>query len=215
MALANLRPLTPIRASPAGRPARVGRSRLSGRYGDHHRRRSRAYTLPAARSASQRPGFGFGDQYEGSAGGCGAAPMILGAQPSNYIGQTESLIAGYLSAWAGTKFQVTGQAETFLGPGARFGPAHVGGTTPFNDPSQQRGGAIVATQFDSTGNVVLQVAHVLSSLSGVSKGGGGKQPQNFAEYDPAKAADVLKDRFVDRGVALRCVPSGRSRAAPT
>src|SRR5665213_3633525 len=140
-------------------------------------------------------------QYEGSAGGCGAAPLILVAQPSNYIGQTESLIAGYLSAWAGTKFQLTGQAETFLGPGARFGPAHVGGTTPFNDPSQQRGGAIVATQFDSTGDV-LQVAHVLSSLSGVSKGGGGKQPQNFAEYDPAKAADVLKDRFVDRGVAL-------------
>ncbi|MHB8531003.1 MAG: RHS repeat domain-containing protein, partial [Caulobacteraceae bacterium] len=46
------------------------------------------------------------------------------------------------------------------------------------------------------------MAHVLSSLSGISKGGGGKQPQSFSEYDPSKAADVLKDRFVDRNVVL-------------
>ncbi len=36
----------------------------------------------------------------------------------------------------------------------------------------------------------------------ISKGGGGKQPEHFAQYDPSKASDALKDRFVDRSVAL-------------
>ncbi|HEV2364398.1 MAG TPA: Ig-like domain-containing protein [Caulobacteraceae bacterium] len=140
--------------------------------------------------------------YEDNPAGCtaGALPTILSATPTTFINQTEALIASYVGSWTGT-VHIAGSAETFLGPGSRFGPAHVSGVTPFNDPSQQRGGAIVATQWDASGNV-LQVAHVLDQLSGMSKGGGGKQPQNFSEYDPAKAGDVLKDRFVDRSVVL-------------
>ncbi len=141
-------------------------------------------------------------QYEGSAAGCGAGPYMLPGpgDPAEFVKYTEALINSYVEGWTGTT-QVTGSAETFLGPGSRFGPAHVSGETPYNDPSSQRGGAIVATQFDAAGDV-LQVAHVLSSPSGISKGGGGKQPQNFSEYDPSNAADALKDRFVDRSVAL-------------
>ena len=123
--------------------------------------------------------------------------LTLSILPPIFIGNLESTVASYL----GAGFHVTASAETFLGPGARFGPAHQSGATPYNDVSQQRGGAIVATQFDGSGNV-LQVAHVLTQLSGLSKGGGGKQPESFSEYDPAKAADALKDRFVDRSVAL-------------
>jgi len=139
-------------------------------------------------------------QYEGSPGGCGAGPYDPAQVPANVIANTEAMIASYVAGW-GSATQISGPAETFLGPGARFGPAHVSGVTPFNDPSSQRGGAIIATQFDGSGNVI-QVAHVLANPSGVSKGGGGKQPQSFSEYDPAKAADALKDRFVDRSVVL-------------
>jgi RHS repeat-associated protein len=139
--------------------------------------------------------------YEGEATGCGALPSIPTTSYSTFTAQTENLIATYLTGWAGTTLHVSGSAETFLGPGARFGPAHVSGVTPYNDPSQQRGGAIIATQWDGSGSV-LQVANVLNQLSGISKGGGGKQPQSFSEYDPSKAADILKDRFVDRSVLL-------------
>ncbi len=139
--------------------------------------------------------------YEGSASGCGAAPYTPQQIPANVIANTETLVSGYVNAWTGTTYHVTGSAETFLGPGARFGAAHTSGVTPLNDPSSQRGGAVIATQWDSSGNVI-QVAHALSSPSGISKGGGGKQPESFAEYDPAKAADALKDRFVERGVVL-------------
>ena len=75
--------------------------------------------------------------------------------------------------------------------------------------SHQRGDAVIATNYDGSGNV-LEVAHILTNVIGMagggssamSKGGGGKQPENFAQYDPAKAAEVLKDRFKDRSVAL-------------
>ena len=119
--------------------------------------------------------------------------------PPLFIAANETWIANYLAAG----FKVTASSEVFLGPGSRFGPAHVpiSGGTPYNDLSAQRGGAIVATQFDGSGDV-LQVAHVLTDHSGISKGGGGKQPESFTEYDPNKAGDALKDRFVDRSVAL-------------
>ncbi|MBA3810417.1 MAG: RHS repeat-associated core domain-containing protein [Caulobacteraceae bacterium] len=141
--------------------------------------------------------------YEGSAHGCNARPLIVGDVedvPGLFILNADSAVAGYV----GAGFAVTGSSETFLGPGARFGPAHSAVILPYNDPSQQRGAAFIATRWDNAMNptTVLEVAHTLTSLSGLSKGGGGKQPERFAEYDPAKAADALKDRFVDRSVAL-------------
>lgn len=136
-------------------------------------------------------------QYEGSASGCGAFPTIVGVTPANWKDRAEGAVAGYL----GAGFRVSASAETFLGPGSRFGPGQMMGSIAIaNDPSRQRGAAIVATR--SEGGRIAEIAHVLTGLDGITKGGGGKQPERFTEYDPKKAADILKDRFVDRSVAL-------------
>ena len=144
-------------------------------------------------------------QYEGSASGCGAAPTILNYTPQNWISNAESVISSYLAAG----FNVTASGETFLGPGARFGPGSNICST-FNDttycikshdPSRQRGAAVIATQYDGSGNV-LAIAHTLSNIDGISKGGGVKQPELAGFFDPSKAADVLKDKFVDHSAVL-------------
>ncbi len=46
------------------------------------------------------------------------------------------------------------------------------------------------------------MVHLLTSTTGISKGGGGKLPKYFAGYDTSKAGDALKDGFVDRSVAV-------------
>ena len=136
-------------------------------------------------------------QYEGSSTGCGAAPTIQFADASTW----KSVIESSMAAYVGASYHVTASSETFLGPGSRYGVPIVGDLADQNLPSRQRGGALVATLFDGSGGV-LQVAHVLTNLDGISKGGGGFQPERFSEYDPKKAADVLKDRFVDRSTVL-------------
>ena len=137
-------------------------------------------------------------QYEGSTSGCGATPLgYQGSYAPGFAGSAETAIGSYIASG----FKVTASAETLLGPGARFGTCSGTGGATLCQPSHQRGAAVVATQFNGSGNV-LQVAHVLSNWFGISKGGGGKQPESFAQYDPAKAADALKDRFVDHSVAL-------------
>jgi RHS repeat-associated protein len=136
--------------------------------------------------------------YEGSASGCGYPPPMFTGSPAIFSAAADSAIGAYLAAG----FHVTASAETYLGPGARFGTCYGTSSTGLVcDPSVQRGDALVATQFDGSGNV-LEVAHILTSYSGISKGGGGKQPENFAEYDPSHAGDALKDKFVDRSVAI-------------
>ena len=174
---------------------------------------------PCFKTTNPRPFFDFTGStassraplytYEGSANGCGsAAPPVIVLQP-NWTGVLEGAISGYLSEGsAQVTVHVTAPAETFLGPGARFGATQAPDciedfhcVPTGNWPSYQRGGALVATLFDSSGNV-LQVAHALTGQDGVQKGGGGKEPARFSAYDPAKAADILKDRFVDRSVAL-------------
>jgi YD repeat-containing protein len=146
---------------------------------------------------------------EGSTTGCtsvapvGPSPGYVGFSPTYFTNSAESAISQYLAAG----FHVTASAETFLGPGARAGACQgLVATGVSCDPSHQRGDAVIATNHDGSGNV-LEVAHVLTNVistagSSMSKGGGGKQPENFAQYDPAKAAEVLKDRFKDRSVAL-------------
>ena len=96
---------------------------------------------------------------------------------------------------------MTSSEETFLGPGARFGPPAQAGTPYENLMSHQRGSAVIATLYDASGNV-SQIAHTLINVDGLAKGGGGQEPSQFAEYDPKKAASALKDRFVDRSVVL-------------
>ena len=148
-------------------------------------------------TGSTAPNRGTIYQYEGSGAGCGAFPEIVGATPDTWKNGAEAAIAGYLAAG----FRVSASAETFLGPGSRFGPGVMMGAIAIrNDPSRQRGAAIVATR--SEGGRIAEIAHVLTGLDGITKGGGGKQPERFTEYDPKKAADILKDRFVDRSVSL-------------
>ncbi|GAA0570625.1 RHS repeat-associated core domain-containing protein [Rhizomicrobium electricum] len=137
--------------------------------------------------------------YEGVPTGCDAFPRI--EDPTTHevlaamaINRLDTVIDGYLT----DGFDVNASAEAFLGPGARFG---VRENYWGNYPSLQRGGALVATQYDATGNV-LQIAHAIVGESGLMKGGGGMQPENFSQYDPSKAADVLKDRFVDHSTML-------------
>jgi RHS repeat-associated protein len=128
--------------------------------------------------------------FEGSAGGCSASPRV----PVGFAGMYEDVLNRYLTAG----FNVTAPSETFLGPGTRFGRMI---SEAYNYDTLQRGSAVVATQYDTSGNV-LQIAHVITNVNGMTKGGAGMPPDRFAQYDPSKAADVLKDRFVDHSAML-------------
>src|SRR5260370_16644136 len=81
------------------------------------------------------------------------------------------------------------------------------GTNLFtHDLSLQRGGAFIATRYDTNGLDPLEIAQVAVSdeFDGgrmIKGGGGGVQPNHESMYDPATAADLLKTRFVDRSEA--------------
>ncbi len=148
--------------------------------------------------------------YEGSVAGCGVQPIPSSPDVGGWRQRLDDALSGYLAAG----FHVTAPGESWLGPGWRVGqqtsyqvckPGSGGGQvcSGYNEfeISRQRGGAIVATRTDSFGQVA-EIAHVLTNRDGMSKGGGGNQPDLAATYDPKKAADLLKDRFVDRGVRL-------------
>jgi RHS repeat-associated protein len=144
--------------------------------------------------------------FEGLTNGCTASLPI---QPSSRTG-VKSAAAGAISQYANAGFQVASSSESFLGPGTRLGLASADtlcnnsgcDITPFFDPNMQRGAAIVANKFDANGNV-LEVAHVVVVGGVIAKGGGGGPPElTSTTFDPRRAADVLKDRFVDRTAAL-------------
>ncbi|MFN7179797.1 RHS repeat-associated core domain-containing protein [Hyphomonas sp.] len=144
--------------------------------------------------------------FEGFASGCsGSLPINPTTRQA-----VKDAAAGIISQYVGAGFLVTSSAESFMGPGARLGlmdSTTVCGplgcaTTTYFDPSLQRGTAVVANKFDANGNV-LEVAHAVGILGTISKGGGGAQPDLMATtFDARRAADVLKDRFVDRTAAL-------------
>ena len=114
-----------------------------------------------------------------------------------------------IAAYAGASFDVTASAEALLGPGHRQGTEytsqinydqisnHTDYTLKRAAPLQS-GGALIANHYDGTGDPDL-IAHVLTRYLGASKGGGGSADTKF---DPTKAADVLKDRFIDRSKAV-------------
>ncbi len=74
--------------------------------------------------------------------------------------------------------------------------------------SKQRGGAFVATKYDTDNVTPLFIAHDVvapSLLQGfaLTKGGGaGSEPDNMTNYSPSDPADVTKSRFVDKSHAL-------------
>ena len=149
--------------------------------------------------------------FEGEPSGCTASLPISPTTRSTIKGHA----SGAISQYADAGFVVASSEESFLGPGARLGiqnldtvcgptegPGSGCTTTPYFDPSLQRGAALVANKFDANGNV-LEIAHVVVVGGVISKGGGGAQPEFTATtFDPRRAADVLKDRFVDRTAAL-------------
>lgn len=138
----------------------------------------------------------------------GGGEPVLGQL--EYQGREQSN-ATAISRYAAAGFTVIAPGESFLGPGQRGGQYIAASTGTWSHlPSMQRGGAMVATRYDSNGVDPLEIAHAAINDAGrltIKGGGGGVQPNQESIYDPATAADVLKSRFVDRsteeGVDLR------------
>jgi RHS repeat-associated protein len=120
----------------------------------------------------------------------------------------QSSVAGVIYNYVNAGFDVIASQEAFLGPGQRGGAYMKQPDGLYlHRESKQRGGALVATLYNSNGDPV-QIAHVAVNLNydtttaGIKGGGGGTQPDQQSNYDPAMAADVLKAQFVDRSKVL-------------
>ena len=104
-------------------------------------------------------------------------------------------------------YEVLAVNDEFLGPGYEYGPKIISGvdrnsgtTFKIETGSLQRGAAFIALKKDGTGNVT-DIAHVVTTRQGAYKGGSSAFGNKGEEYfDPAKAADILKDEFEDRSV---------------
>lgn len=117
--------------------------------------------------------------------------------------QRRIALANAVTLYARGGYDVVAAEDAFLGPGQRGGAwrklATAVGT---HAPSQQRGGALVATRYDASGDPV-EIAHIAVGHDEAAKGGGGgAQTNHQSQYDPSTAADVLKARFADRSSAL-------------
>lgn len=144
--------------------------------------------------------------FEGSASGCSTNPNLdLGMRA-----QVRQSYSSALQAYIGQGFEVTGSAESFLGPGARYGAvsvprACVGSvfswemcSGPLYLPSEQRGGAFIASSYTGSGDVV-RIAHITMAGTHRAGGGGGASPPEInTTFNVNQAADVLRDRFIDR-----------------
>jgi RHS repeat-associated protein len=115
--------------------------------------------------------------------------------------------ADFISQYATAGFSVIAAGESFLGPGQRAG-MYVNSSQGLytHAPSFQRGGAFIATRYDSNGLDPLEIAQVVvnGEWDGermIKGGGGGVQTNHESLYDSATAADLLKTRFVDRSEA--------------
>ena len=117
-----------------------------------------------------------------------------------------------ISAYASAGYTVTTSTEAFLGPGQRGGVIqnYQGNPGYTFTPSQQRGPALVATDYNSNGDPIA-IAHDLVGLAdpalggsvfAFKGGGGGDEPFQNVTYNPADAGDILKSRFVDKSDAL-------------
>lgn len=131
-------------------------------------------------------------------------PEMTFSEASAFQSDLSTAIQDYTAAG----FRVVTSEDAFLGPGQRAGPFRKnGGTGSYqfwtwtHSRSYQRGGALVATRY--LGDDPVEIAHIVVGDGFRSKGGGGgAQAGHQAQYDPKKAADVLKARFVDRSSAV-------------
>ena len=120
--------------------------------------------------------------------------------PSTHIDYGVSKIEEYLDA---SFSEVVSVNDEFLGPGYKCGPSFKDiSATKFTvtHDSLQRGAAFIAIRKDIGGRVT-EIAHVVSTREGAYKGGSGAiENDNQRKFDPATAADLLKDGFEDRSV---------------
>ncbi|HEY1631884.1 MAG TPA: transglutaminase domain-containing protein, partial [Rhizomicrobium sp.] len=135
-------------------------------------------------------------------------PMDGYGNPQKWGAFFQTALAQDIAAYQAAGFQVTASQESFLGPGQRGGYMKLQNPTqyPGNPPQEpgyesaatkQRGGALVATKYDSQGNPI-EIAHDVVGLLAVGSdgsilptkgGGGGAQPDTGATYNPADAGD--------------------------
>jgi RHS repeat-associated protein len=145
--------------------------------------------------------------FDGTSGGCSASSI----QPAGRSA-TRHMAAGVINAFLTAGFSVSGSEESFMGPGSRLGAVSDEAICQPNEShpcslfayegSLQRGASFVANRFDTNGDV-LEVAHIVLVGGEIAKGSGGGSPESsVATFDPRRAADVLRDRFVDRSSAL-------------
>jgi hypothetical protein len=123
----------------------------------------------------------------------------------------QQAMVSFLSSYLTNGFRVIASQEGFLGPGQRAGSfiANPPGAQYTHRYTHQRGGAFVAMKVDPTSGDPLEIAHVAVNVNqdgsvfyGIKGGGGGTQPDQQSNYDPAMAADILKGQFVDRSDVL-------------
>jgi RHS repeat-associated protein len=136
--------------------------------------------------------------FEGQTNGCTTAGNIVTSSRASVKAVYKARIQNYLAEG----YQITGPSESFLGPGHRLDPCEPNqpNCPGQHEANRQRGGAFVANLFDANGEV-LRVAHIVALAGQYAKGGGAAE-RDSTTYDPRRAADVLKDRFVDRSSAL-------------
>lgn len=108
-----------------------------------------------------------------------------------------TVLRGALTAYANKGFAITTATEAVGGFGDRDGMTAPFLFAPQSLPTNQRGGAFVATKYDANGDPV-EIAHVVTGYYTTAKGGGVSPPTGGAP-DPAQ---TLKDQFVDRSSAL-------------
>lgn len=144
--------------------------------------------------------------FDGSSGGCSASLPI---QPAGRLA-TRLQAAGVIDAFLDAGYAVIGAEESFMGPGARLGATSddsicmpgEGCSGHSYEGSLQRGASFIANRFDTNGDV-LEIGHIVIVGGEIAKGGGGGTPESSATaFDPRRAADVLRDRFVDRSSVL-------------
>lgn len=159
----------------------------------------RFYSFASANAANRRGLL----VAEGASGCTSGSPWVASPDWDNAKGMFAYALDRYISAG----FQsVVGSAEAFLGPGHRVGSRLPPSCSPngcYSDAyaeTPQRGGALSATRYE--GGAIVEIAHAITDRSGITKGGAGKDIETQGAYDPNRAADLLKDRFVDRGTAL-------------
>ena len=147
-------------------------------------------------------------KFEGQASLTGLSPSPSHSRTAVVLGSGEggswqSALTTTINTYLTAGFEVTASEESFLGPGQR------GGAFTKQSPgvyghlyTHQRGGALVAIKNDANGDPAF-IAHVVTGTAYNAKGGGGgAQAGHQNQYDPSKAADVLKARFVDRSSAM-------------